>query len=162
MDPQGPSQPSLNQVYETPGNPADQEPAEKTAASQSANTNSGSIVDQRERGDVPVPSQHDGNATASSLGYGARDSSGDKGESLGPGASNVEGEQMRAAGDGDIYRAQFNKHGFGEQESLTAGLDDKKQEQEGLRQEKKEQRKNDVDVGGALGQRGGAAVVEGR
>ena len=43
--------------------------------------------------------------------------------------SNQEGEQMRAAGDGDIAAAQESKHGFGEQSSLTSDLDRKKAEQ---------------------------------
>ena len=43
--------------------------------------------------------------------------------------SNQEGEQMRAAGDGDIAAAQDSKHGFGEQSSLTSDLDRKKAEQ---------------------------------
>ena len=41
---------------------------------------------------------------------------------------------MRAAGDGDIAGAQDNKTGFGEQESLTAGLDRKRAEQDRLKQ----------------------------
>lgn len=47
LDPQGPSQPTLSQAYETPGNPADQEPAEKAAANKQANENSGSAVEKR-------------------------------------------------------------------------------------------------------------------
>ena len=80
---------------------------------------------------------------------------------MGGAVSNTEGEQMRAAGEGDIARAQDRKTGFGEQEELAAGLDDKKQEQAGRREAAKEQRKENVDVGGALGGRGGVAVVEG-
>ena len=80
---------------------------------------------------------------------------------MGGAASNLEGEQMRAAGDGDIARAQETKTGFGEQADLAAGLDDKKREQAGRREAVKEQRRENVDVGGALGGRGGVAVVEG-
>ena len=69
---------------------------------------------------------------------------------------------MRAPGEGDVYKTQFNKTGFGEQEDLASGLDQKKAEQAGRREEVKSQRKEDVDVGGALGQRTGPAVVEGR
>ena len=68
---------------------------------------------------------------------------------------------MRAAGDGDIARAQDTKTGFGEQEDLAAGLEEKKKEQAGEREAIKEQRRENVDIGGALGGRGGAAVVEG-
>ena len=81
---------------------------------------------------------------------------------MGDSVSNTEGEQMRAAGEGDIYKAQFTKSGFGEQVDLASGLDQKKAEQAGRREEVKEQRKEDVDVGGALGGRTGPSVVEGR
>ena len=65
---------------------------------------------------------------------------------------------MRAPGEGDVYRQQFNKSGFGEQQDLASDLDRKKAEQEGLRESVKEQRQADVDVGGVLGQRGGPSV----
>ena len=65
---------------------------------------------------------------------------------------------MRAAGEGDIYKTQFNKHGFGEQPDLASDLDKKKAEQSDMREEVKEQRKTKVDVGGVLGQQGGPAV----
>ena len=81
---------------------------------------------------------------------------------MGPGASDLDGEQMRAPGEGDIYKQQFNKSGFGEQEDLAGDLDRKKAEQAGAREEKKSQRKDAVDVGGALGNRVGPSVVEGR
>ena len=83
MDPQGPSQPPLNTVYNTAGNPADQNLEEQRNAAANANTNSASLADARERGDVPVPSSHSEGATSTSLGYGARDASGDKGDKVG-------------------------------------------------------------------------------
>ena len=48
---------------------------------------------------------------------------------MGGEVSNTEGEQMRAAGDGDIAVAQENKHGFGEEDDLASGLDRKKAQQ---------------------------------
>ena len=69
---------------------------------------------------------------------------------------------MRAPGEGEIANAQNNKGGFGEQEDLASDLDRKKAEQAGMRESVKEQRSEGVDVGGALGHRGGPAVVEGR
>ena len=72
---------------------------------------------------------------------------------------------MRAAGEGDIYNAQFHKTGFGEQDDLASGLDAKKEEQAGAREEVKAERREGregVDVGAALAERGGGAVVEGR
>ena len=80
MDPQGPSQPPLNTAYNTAGNPADQNPQEQRTAAVNASSNAGSLVDARERGDVPVPSSHNEGATSTSLGYGVRDSSADKGD----------------------------------------------------------------------------------
>ena len=65
---------------------------------------------------------------------------------------------MRAPGEGEVYEQQFNKSGFGEQQDLASDLDRKKAEQAEMRKEVKEQRDQDVDVGGVLGQRGGPAV----
>lgn len=52
---------------------------------------------------------------------------------MGGSVSDPDGEQMRAAGDGDIAVAQEGKHGFGEQSSLTSDLDRKKAEQAGIK-----------------------------
>jgi len=119
-------------------------------------------MDQRQRGDLPVPSQHPDSATPTAMAQGVRDDSQDKGESLGSAASNLDGEQMRAPGEGEIYEKQFNKTGFGEQKDMASDLDRKKAEQAGAREEIKEQRQQNVDVGGVLGDRLGPAGVEGR
>jgi len=68
---------------------------------------------------------------------------------------------MRAPGEGDVYKAQFEKSGFGEQEDLASDLGRKKAEQSERRGEVKEQRREDVDVAGALGDRSGPSAVEG-
>lgn len=47
LEPQAPSQPTLQQAYETPGNPAEKEPAEQATAAKNANENGGEVVDQR-------------------------------------------------------------------------------------------------------------------
>lgn len=65
---------------------------------------------------------------------------------------------MRPPGEGDVYEQQFKKTGFGEQKDLASDLDRKKAEQSGMREQVKQQRESNVDVGGALGQRGGPAV----
>ncbi|KAL8936788.1 MAG: hypothetical protein Q9211_004015 [Gyalolechia sp. 1 TL-2023] len=132
MDPTGPSQPLLNTVYEHPSNPASQSDYEqKTSSSTSASIQrTDPTVDRRERGDAPVPSSHGAGPTPSSLGYGVRDNSQDAGESMGEAVSSLNGEQMRAPGEGEVASAQDNKHGFGEQADLTAGLDRKKEEQQ--------------------------------
>ena len=43
---------------------------------------------------------------------------------------------MRAPGEGEIRDVQERKHGFGEQPSLTQGLDRKKEEQAALKAER--------------------------
>lgn len=48
---------------------------------------------------------------------------------MGGAVSDLEGEQMRAPGEGDIASAQDNKHGFGEQGDMASDLDRKKDEQ---------------------------------
>ncbi|KAL8934738.1 MAG: hypothetical protein Q9216_005756 [Gyalolechia sp. 2 TL-2023] len=132
MDPTGPSQPPLDTAYNHPSNPASQSDYEqKTSSSTSASIQrSDPTVDQRERGDAPVPSSHGEGPTPSSLGYGVRDNSQDAGESMGEPVSSLTGEQMRAPGEGDIASAQDSKHGFGEQADLASGLERKKEEQQ--------------------------------
>ena len=78
MDPTGPSQPSLDTAYNTAGNPVEQTDNEKQNASVKASSNSGSQVEARERGDVPVPSSHDEGPASTSLGYGTRSSAEDR------------------------------------------------------------------------------------
>lgn len=160
LDPQGPAQPNLNQAYSTPGNPTDHTPEEKSHAPSHETTNSSVKTDSRSANDISVPSTHSQDAQASSLGRGVRSTSGDK--PTGDIASELDGEQMRAPGEGDVMQKQFEKGGFGEQEDLASDLDRKKAEQAGKREEIKSQRKEEVDVGGALGGRTGPAVVEGR
>lgn len=82
MDPKDPAQPGIDTAYNTAGNPADQTSLEKATAADKSSTNAGAIVEERKPGDVPTPSTHDGGPTASSLGAGVRDASGDKGESV--------------------------------------------------------------------------------
>ena len=78
---------------------------------------------------------------------------------MGDPVSNTEGEQMRAAGDGDIAAAQDSKHGFGEQSDLASNLDGKKNEQAKI----KEARGiggggGGVDVQSAIGGRGNGFI----
>lgn len=62
---------------------------------------------------------------------------------------------MRPAGEGDVYNAQREKHGFGEQEDLAADLDRKKEEQEKIKAARGERgyrdEKPQVDVLGVVG-----------
>lgn len=70
----------------------------------------------------------------------------------------VEAQQMRAPGEGDVADAVQSPGGAGGgQPGLETDLDRKKAEQAPLREQKKEEARKEVDVGGVLGQRGGPA-----
>jgi hypothetical protein len=60
---------------------------------------------------------------------------------------------MRAPGEGEVFRAQQNKRGQGEEPSLTSDLDRQKEEQRGLRNEIKEERAQGQSVDGGAGGR---------
>lgn len=157
MDPQAASQPSIDTAYENPDNPADQTTSERKDATSTgaSQQRSDPTYERREPNDTTGDrgSASQGEAMPSSLGYGAQDSSGDAGESMGGSVSNQEAEQMGAAGDGDIASAQEKKHGFGEETSLTSDLDRKKAEQAGIKDERRGAGEGGggVDVQGALG-----------
>lgn len=64
---------------------------------------------------------------------------------------------MRAAGEGDIYKAQMEKTGFGEQGDLAAGMDRKREAQDKIKEERGQEGGEgevDVDVEAAVGGRG--------
>ena len=82
LNPQGPSQPNINTSYNTQGNPISHSGQENSEASFKAHHDGGSKMDQREQGDLPVPSQHPNSATPTAMAQGVRDSSQDKGESV--------------------------------------------------------------------------------
>lgn len=128
LDPGGPSQPSqqtgLNQAF----NPA-QKTAHEVSTSQST-SGSGPPIDHRKEHDVP--SQHGESATATSLGQGdtgplkERDIS-ESDQQFYSKDGNLDGEQMRAPGEGDVADAvrSGGGGGHGEQESITSNLDAK-------------------------------------
>jgi hypothetical protein len=62
---------------------------------------------------------------------------------------------MRAAGEGEIMDAQFDKKnaGWGEQGSLTSDLDRQKAEQKGTREELQAARRQGANVDGGAGNR---------
>ena len=183
MDPQGPSQPSIDTAYENPDNPVEQTTSErKDATSVSASQQRSDPVSERRQPHDTIGYRGGASqdkAMPSSLGYGAQNSSGDASESvsttldmfylfrssntplitqcvqIGDPVSNQEGEQMAAAGDGDIAVAQEHKHGFGEQASLTSDLDSKKADQAQIKDERGGVGSGGtgVDVQGALGGR---------
>lgn len=93
-------------------------------------------------GDHPNDHADDSNAVQSS-------------SKVGPQAEDLNGEQMRAPGEGDVMHAQDNKKnaGWGEQDSLTSDLDRKKAEQAGAREEIKAGRAGGESVDGGSGKR---------
>jgi len=101
-----------------------------------------------------------GSATAAGHGQHPRDNADDSNASLpgskvGPQNEDLEGEQMSAAGEGDVMKAQFDKKGagWGEQESLTSDLGRKKAEQAGAREEIQNKREMGTNVDGGAGNR---------
>ena len=77
------------------------------------------------------------------------------GSKVGPQQEDLDGEQMRMAGEGQVMDAQFNKKnaGWGEQDSLTSDLDRKKAEQQGAREEILAERCHRGNVDGGAGRR---------
>ncbi|CAJ2513940.1 Uu.00g020590.m01.CDS01 [Anthostomella pinea] len=141
MDPSGPAQPPLNAAYKTEGNPVTSNPAEKSAAQ---HHHQGKPVDER------LPSQPSDikDATPSSLGRGVRgapageEKFGRSHEDVGR-HNELEGEQMRASGEGDVANVVDRKPGAtGSQPDLASDLDRKKHEQASAREAIKEDRKH--------------------
>lgn len=130
LDPSAPSQPT-----QQTGLDQAQNPASKTSKEQSDSKvpTEGQTIDHREQHDVP--SNHGEEATASSLGYG--DTGPLKEKSL-PGSDaqkyskdgNLEGEQMRAPGEGEVAEAVRTGGGGGHKSdvSMMENIEDKKQE----------------------------------
>lgn len=75
---------------------------------------------------------------------------------MGAPSDELDGEQMRASGEGEVYNAQLNKTGFGEQGDLAAGLDRKREEQDRIKEERYgvSENGNSVDVEGVVGREG--------
>jgi hypothetical protein len=68
---------------------------------------------------------------------------------------------MRASGEGQVADVVDKKPGAsGQEANFTSDLDRKKAEQAPQREAIKAERKEKVDVGGILGQRGGPAVPD--
>ncbi|KAK7959465.1 uncharacterized protein PG986_004319 [Apiospora aurea] len=162
MDPQGPSQPSQDTVYKTPGNVASTNPAEQTAKEHSHPH--GQKLDDR----LPTSGQSGSSAPQpSSLGYGVRgapageEARGLTEEDVGR-HKELEGESMVAgAAEGRVASAVEAKPGAaGSEPDLLANLDRKKAEQAEKREAIKEGRKHgnytegiDPRVGGNEGLR---------
>ncbi|KAJ4982888.1 hypothetical protein SVAN01_11622 [Stagonosporopsis vannaccii] len=164
LSPTGPSQPTQDQAYQTPGNPASANPSERAAQGFNAADNSAS-VDQR------IPQKQ------------ASDAAGDRNAKFEEGAGvhgapageerkglthedvgrhkELDGQQMAAPGEGRVAEAvrQGGKGmgGGGSEPSFTSDLDRKKAEQAEAREAIKQERSGNVQAGGAAGQSGGPA-----
>ncbi|KAH7354649.1 hypothetical protein BKA65DRAFT_604829 [Rhexocercosporidium sp. MPI-PUGE-AT-0058] len=89
-----------------------------------------------------TPATSVGSATAAGHGDHPQDNADDSnavlpGSKVGPQQEDLDGEQMRAPGEGEVMDAQFNKKnaGWGEEGSFTSDLDRQKEEQRGAREE---------------------------
>lgn len=101
-----------------------------------------------------------GSATAMGHGDHPKDNADDSNAKLssskvGPQQEDLDGEQMRAPGEGDVMAAQFDKKdaGWGEEGSYTSHLDRQKAEQKEAREKIKSQREQGIDVDGGAGGR---------
>lgn len=129
LDPQGPSQPTLNQAYTTPGNPVSKDPSEQLQSEFNATDNS-AAVDKR----IPTKQASDGqgeaNAKAPSGGiHGApagEEAKGKTEEDVGR-HKELDGAQMAAPGEGRVAEAvaQGGKGlgGGGAEPDLASDLD---------------------------------------
>ncbi|KAF2088289.1 hypothetical protein K490DRAFT_64968 [Saccharata proteae CBS 121410] len=163
LDPTGPSQPSLSDAYKTTGNPATKAPTESHAAAFNASAAADSSIPST---DTRVPSEQTSSideAMPSSLGRGVRGAGAGE-EAKGLGEEDVgrhqelDAQQMAAPGEGRVAGVVEEKPGAsGNEPGLETDLDRKKAEQAPAREAMKEQRKQEVDVGGVLGQTGGPA-----
>jgi len=107
-----------------------------------------------------TPGMSAGSATAAGHGEHPRDNADDGNATLsnskiGPQQDDLQGDQMRAPGEGEVMEAQLDKKqaGWGEQESLTSDLDRKKAEQQGAREEIQDSRKQGANFDSGAGER---------
>ncbi|KAL2070961.1 hypothetical protein VTL71DRAFT_13987 [Oculimacula yallundae] len=107
-----------------------------------------------------TPSMSVGSATAFGHGDHPKDNADDSnavlpGSKVGPQQEDLDGEQMRAPGEGEVFRKQLDKkqEGWGEEGSFTDGLERMKGEQKEARESVKEQRSAGESVDGGAGNR---------
>lgn len=93
-------------------------------------------------GDHPVDNADESNVTM-------------PGSKVGPQQEDLDGEQMRASGEGEVMHAQLDKKnaGWGEEGSYTSDLDRQKAEQQEAREAIKSARQAGVNVDGGSGRR---------
>jgi hypothetical protein len=127
LDPSGASQPTLNQAYTTPGNPASKDPTEKSQTAANAQDDS-EQVEQR----VPRE-QATGQGQPSALGRGVHGApAGEEGKGLSEedvGRHNeLDGAQMAMPGEGRVAdavagRGGVNLGGGGSEPDMASDLD---------------------------------------
>ena len=108
-----------------------------------------------------TPSMSVGSPTAAGHGDHPNDKNADvstvsiPNSNIGPQQGDLDGEQMRHQGEGEVMDAQFDKKnaGWGEQNSLTSDLDRQKAEQKGAREEIQGERSTGRKVDGGAGER---------
>ncbi|CAD6453099.1 5cf29832-387b-4e8b-ad6c-037fc21a3452 [Sclerotinia trifoliorum] len=107
-----------------------------------------------------TPGMSVGSATAMGHGHHPKDNADDSnaklpGSKYGPRQEDLDGEQMRMSGEGEVMAAQFDKKnaGWGEEGSYTSDLDRQKAEQKEAREKIKSQRAQGLDVDGGGGGR---------
>lgn len=130
QDPTAPSQPTQQTGLNQQQNPASKTSAEESTSHDTSSTSS-KVIDHRSAHDVP--SQHGEEAKPGPLGLGERGPltekslPGSDAQEYSKGDSNLEGEQMRAPGEGEVARAvrSGGSGGHGEEESLTQNVDRK-------------------------------------
>lgn len=178
MDPAAPSQPSKQTAYDQTGNPSEQTTAEREFATR--HVSNAPPVERRTA--ESIPSTHSNDPTSTSLGYGETGPLKERpiasdGETVAGRDPNLEGEQMRAPGEGDVASAvtgtQTRTYGTGQDvgadidkktEEHKAALHAKGQKTPGeIEREEREDwtgKKGDVDLEGALGGRGKGVVLQ--
>lgn len=128
LDPTGPSQPEQQTGLNQSQNPASKTAREETTAHDTTKSSSSAPIDHRSAHDIP--SQHGETATPSALGAGDTGKLKEKqipesdAQNYSKGDSNLEGEQMRMAGEGEVARAVCSGGGGGhaEERSLTGDI----------------------------------------
>ncbi|KAK4635089.1 hypothetical protein CLAFUW4_00432 [Fulvia fulva] len=155
--PSGPSQPRLDQAYETAGNPTDKEPIEQCKAQENARAE-GAVAHRN-----PNETEDYSKATPTAMAQGIRgagpgeETKGYTQQSLDR-SQELDAAQMGAPGEGKVADAVDNPMGAsGGERGLETDLDRKKAEQAPARQKVQEEKQEGFDVGGVLGQRGGPA-----
>ncbi|KAK3115722.1 hypothetical protein LTR53_004643 [Teratosphaeriaceae sp. CCFEE 6253] len=159
LNPGGPAQPNLDQVYETEGNPASKEPAQQQTAQQNSNDPS-QATDKR----TPQQQSSPDEATPSSLASGVHgappgeEAAGRTDEDVGR-SNELEAEQLGTYGEDQIADSVKGTQAgaAGKEADMASDLDRKKAEQAPARKAVQEEQSKSFDVGGLLAQRGGPA-----